>query len=122
MRANYYFYKENKDFFDFLPIHWIDETKPSISWENYELYDSIFDAAAIGVFLFGNDLIHTNGKLVKGKHNKWSKINYTKYKFIWEKDDEGRKRPYVIHNGKNILINNLHIHSKQLHLALSKKI
>ena len=53
-------------------------------------------------------------------HNKWSKINYTNYKFIWKKDEEGRNRPYILLNNKYILINNLHIHSKQLHLALSK--
>jgi len=120
MKANYYFYKKNKDYLHFLPIHWNDEDKPKLAYDNYNLYNSIFDSAAIGIFLFGNDMIHTNNKLVKGKHNKWSKINYTKYKFIWKHDEFGRKRPYIRHNDTNILINNLHIHSKQLHLALSK--
>lgn len=120
MKANYYFYKKNIDYLHFLPIHWNDDSKPKLAWENYNLYNSIFDSAAIGIYLFGNDMIHTNNKLVRGKHNKWSKINYTKYKFLWKKDDEGRNRPYILRDDKYILINNLHIHSKQLHLALSK--
>lgn len=120
MKANYFFYKKNKNYFHFLPIHPDNNNKPKLSWKNFKIYNSIFDSAAIGVFLFGNDLIHTNGKLIKGQHNKWSKINYTKYKFKWKKDEEGRSKPYVLIDGKYILVNNLHIHSKQLHLALSK--
>jgi hypothetical protein len=120
MKANFYFYKKNRDYLHFLPIHWKDENKPKLSWENYDSYNSIFDSAAIGIFLFGNDMIHTNGKLLKGIHNKWSKINYTNYNFIWKKDDKGRNRPYILKDNKYILVNNLHIHSKQLHLALSK--
>ena len=79
------------------------------------------DAAAIGIFLLGEDPFHNNGQIILGKHNTHSAIDYTKERFEWRKDEQGRKRPYIWAN-KWILINNLHVHSKALHTGLSKSL
>lgn len=89
---------------------------------NYNKYNNtIFDAAAIGIYLFGTDPFHTNGKIILGRKNMSSLINYSNYKITWKTDDDQRKIPYIYHAKTNtwLKINNLHIHSKLLHNGLS---
>lgn len=87
---------------------------------NYNKFgDSIFDAAAIGVFLFGNDSVHTNDLLVTGQKNKWSAIDFTHLNFEWKTDSKNRRIPYVWNGESWTRINNLHIHSKNLKFAMS---
>ncbi len=123
----YDFYKEmeliNSNYVHILPTIWktiYHENNPhvdcAVSSKNFELYnESIFDAAGMGVYLFGID----RKPIVKGIKSPFSKIDYTVYKFKWVEDEHMRKIPYILNENKWIRINNLHIHSKQLLEALS---
>jgi FkbM family methyltransferase len=123
MSALYEFYNTHKETVQLLPVHWTDPNMPIEAYENYNNYgNSIFDAAAIGVFLGGADPVHTQGVIVKGKKNQWSFIDYTKYEYKWQADDKERMIPYILHGNIWLRINNLHIHSKDLVSNLSKPI
>jgi len=106
-----------------LPTYWVDNALPNEAYQNYNFYnETIFDAAAIGVYLLGNDPYHTNGIIIRNVKNVYSKIDYTNCKFEWKLDDLGRKKPFIWNGEKWLLINNLHIHSKDLKSGLSTDI
>lgn len=89
---------------------------------NYGLFgETIFDAAGMGVYLFGCDPFHSGGVVVHNFSEKtWSHIKFSQYEYKWEKDSLERKIPYVnFGDGTWIRVNNLHIHSKDLKSALS---
>ena len=112
--------EENKKKIQLLPIYWKNNTTPLLAHENYGKYgDSIFDAASIGIFLLGMDTYHTNGNVELGLKGKWSAVDYTQQKFEWILDEQGRKKPFIWDGEKWVLINNLHVHSKQLQNGLS---
>ena len=116
--SNYYVL--NKDKVQILPTYWESDNVPLITYSNYNKYnDSIFDALAIGCFLLGMDPIHTNKVIKTNLHAHWCLINYTDLTFEWKCDENGRKKPYVWNGNKFILINNLHVHSKDLKNGLS---
>ena len=107
-----------------LDIHQLAEkysTKYPTDTLNYEKYkETIFDTASIGIYLLGMDPYHTNGEIVLGQTRKeWYFLDFTDHKFEWKVDDLGRRKPYVWNGSKWILINNLHVHSKQLQNGLS---
>lgn len=116
MTALYRFWNANKSRVGMLPIHWPDDSIPYMASDNFALYkNSIFDAASMGIFIGGMDPHHTGGVIKKGLKGRWSHLDYTKYKYKWEKDEKGRNIPYVLGPGDGWLrINNLHIHSKVL--------
>ena len=104
----------------YLPVHIPNSEYPVCTYENLEDYACIFDAAPLGVYLFGRDPYHTKGIIVKGLHNPESLIDYTKYKFKWMFDEKGRKCPWIsFSETKSYPIFNLHIHSKSLEEAYS---
>jgi hypothetical protein len=114
------FYPKHKEDILLLPIHWENTNIPKEAYENYNMFkNTVFDAAAMGVYLGGNDPYHTQGVIVKHVKNKWSKIDYTQYTFKWEKDECSRLIPYVFTGNNWLRINNLHIHSKDLRSHLS---
>ena len=80
----------------------------------------IFDAAAIGQYLFGIDPKNTTQKHTEGFINETCVVKYNKYRFIW-KYYQGIYRPYIIIGDQTIPIFNLHIHSKRLHLLVNEK-
>ena len=121
MTALYVFWEKNKDNVLLLPIHWEDTRYPKESWQHITLFDnSMFDAAAIGIYLGGVDPVHSNGVLTKGLKWQGSQIDYTQYSYKWE-EEEGKLIPYI-GTPANIWLrlNNLHIHSKVLVPMLSK--
>ena len=120
MTAIYEFWDNHKDVVQILPTIW-PSNYPEISHQNYNIYNSIFDAAAIGIYIGGVDPVHTNGIIKKGQYWHHSLINYTNYKYKWEKDEQGRNIPYIFNN-EWIRLNNLHIHSKKLDDCLSKSV
>ncbi len=122
MGALYAFWKEHSNKVHYFPTHWTDPSKPTEVQELYNEYDSIFDAASIGIFLGGMDPYHTKGEIVKGLKGQWSLLDYTSYQFKWEKDSENRNIPYIYTGSNWIRINNLHIHSKELRPLLSREI
>jgi hypothetical protein len=114
------YYEKNKNKVGILPTYWNDPKVPPIAYLNYNKYnDSIFDALAIGCYLFGMHPYHTNGVIVKHMKAIWCKIDYTDQLFEWIIDEKGRKRPYIWNGEKWLLINVLHIHSKDLIGGLS---
>jgi FkbM family methyltransferase len=122
MTALYEYFHANKDDVQILPTHWKSEHVNEIAYEHYDAYNhSIFDAAAMGIFIGGIDPHHSGGVLTKGLKSQWSVIDYTAYTFEWRKDKQGRRVPFVW-NPENkywVKINNLHIHSKHLVDCLS---
>lgn len=92
-------------------------TKSENYWHCFQQFQSIFDAAAIGQYLGGTNL--RNEATKPGFINESSLMNPSDFLYKWEEDAEGRKCPYAFDGYSWIKINNLHIHSKQLHLFKS---
>lgn len=100
--------REYPDYIRPLPILPFDDWS-----ENYSLFNSIFDPASWGQYVGGTpDGIpgvkpedHYIGQLLR------KNLNYT---VTWR--DEGKRIPYFRYDGNEVKINNLHIHSKNLHL------
>ena len=69
MKAIFNYYKENSNDIHLLPILFNDTTNnvSKDAYENYELYNSIFDGAAYGIYLGGEDPIHNKGNIVYNK-------------------------------------------------------
>jgi hypothetical protein len=80
--------------------------------KNFHLFNSIFDAAALGQYLGGID--PRNGLSIPGFINESCLFNPSHFRFIWMFDERGRRVPYLIFNNEQYRINNLHIHSKKL--------
>ena len=78
--------------------------------ENSDIFPFIFDAAAIGQYLYGVD---NNLDYLIGFINETCVIKYNNYK-IWYKNINDMYKPFIEIEEKNIPIFNLHIHSKQL--------
>lgn len=122
MTGLYNFYLDNKDYIQILPNFFERDDIIDICTNNYNKFNSIFDATNIGIFLLGMDPYHTQHEIKKGLHGNWGIINYTKEKFDWKIDDNGRRIPYILDGCKWIRINNLHAHSKNLVYGLSMPI
>lgn len=115
MGALYSFWESAKDDVLLLPVHWKDTRYNLETYRHGELFSgSIFDAAAIGIFLGGVDLCHSGGIFKTGVKWSFTEIDYTPYTYTWVIED-GKRIPFV--NGYRI--NNLHIHSKVLGPMLS---
>ena len=85
---------------------------------NYDIFNSIFDPASWGQFVGGTRKdrpgyktnLHYIGQLL---------IANPDYTVIWKRDVEGRNIPYFKYRDNEVKINNLHIHSKNLHKYMS---
>jgi hypothetical protein len=98
------------------PIFKTDETNDEFKFvtKNYDVFKFIFDGAAIGQYLGGVDPRNTPGD-TRGFVNETCIVKYDQYEFLWKwKHGENIKRPFLLHNGEEIPIFNLHIHSKNL--------
>lgn len=105
------FYSNNKEIVKTFPI--IDDSiNKCIYNENFQEFNSIFDAAAIGQYLGGVDARNIAGD-TRGFVNETCEIKYDKYIFKWVKKGNDYY-PYIEINTKLIAINNLHIHCKKL--------
>jgi hypothetical protein len=93
-------FKRYSEFIDTLPIFVTDK--------NFDKYNSIFDAAAIGQYLGGVDPRNIPGD-TRGFVNETCVVKYNKYAFS---SIDGV--PHIKIDERNIPINNLHIHSKDL--------
>lgn len=80
--------------------------------KNFNLFNAIFDAAAIGQYLGGIDPIHYSSG--QGFINETCLFNPSNFTYIWELDDVGRKVPFIKFKNLKTKIINLHIHSKNL--------
>jgi hypothetical protein len=88
------------------------------SSDNFNDFNSIFDSAAWGQFVGGTQ---NEGPGAKPTDHDVSRvlINNPTHSVIWKLDDKNRKVPYYKTEEDCIRINNLHMHSKNLHLYLS---
>lgn len=121
MKALYNYYIKNPDKIYLFPLMYNDDINniDIIANENY--IDSIFDGAAFGIYLLGEDPIHNKGVIVYNKTFDHFIIKAKNYKLKWDIID-GLKKPFI-YNPKNdnwILINNLHVHSKDLKSGISR--
>jgi len=98
------------DIIDTLPICFkqSETNELNIVTRNFNKYNVIFDAAAIGQYIDGIDPRNNNSN-TRGFVNETCVIKYDKYKFKFYD-----KKPYLIYGDKKIEIINLHIHSKNL--------
>jgi hypothetical protein len=113
-------YSKNKDDIQILPTFWKDESMPPETYENISKYnETVFDAAAIGIYLLGKDPFHTDGVIKKNLSWYHSAIDCTKQTFEWKTDETGKRKPYIWNGEKWLLINNLHVHAKNLIEGLS---
>jgi hypothetical protein len=80
--------------------------------KNYNIFNFIFDAAAIGQYLGGIDPRNCADNTI-GFINETCIIKYNDYKFLWINID-GIRKPFIIINDVKIPIFNLHIHCKNL--------
>ena len=79
---------------------------------HFYLFNSLFDAAAFGQYLGGED--PRNGHSAPGFINESCIFNPSHFTYTWEEDDQGRLVPYAHYKNEKVRINNLHIHSKNL--------
>jgi hypothetical protein len=106
------FYNTNNKICEPFPIiknnkfYTIDDT----FFKNFDDFNTIFDAAAIGQYLGGIDKIHSENN-TEGFINETCVVDYSKYNFYWKKKNK-LYIPYIEINNKLIQIINLHIHSK----------
>lgn len=72
----------------------------------------IFDGAAYGQYLFGQDPFHQNGDYISGYVNPYSSVNYTNTNWAIS---EFRGKSYVSFTttGKTFFLANIHLHSKE---------
>jgi hypothetical protein len=107
------YYNNNLNLCNTFPI--INSKKNNTIYsKNFKIFNTIFDAAAIGQYLGGTDPKKHIG-ITEGFINETCVINYSKYNFKWKYDkDKKIYLPYIIIDNKDILIANLHIHCKKL--------
>jgi hypothetical protein len=117
MKALYAYSKYNNDLY-LLPVFF---NRPDMHIECYQNYnkfdDTIFDGNGHGIKLLGRDSYHKNPLYQLFINELDNTIIYK-----WEKNKDDLLIPYLYDtiNNKWLLINNLHIHSKDLYKGLSK--
>lgn len=117
------FEKSNPHLIDFLPVapynyianhsmislHHHQSTDKFKFCRNAEEFNSLFDAAALGQYLGGD-----NGHYPPGFINESTLYNPSHFTYSFIPDEKGRLIPYLIYEGVSYRINTLHIHSKNL--------
>ena len=92
--------------------HYAKTNEEKFVSENFDLFEYIFDAAAIGQFVGGVDPRNIADNSI-GFINETCIIKYNKYNILFE-EENNVKKPYLLINDIKIPIFNLHIHSKKL--------
>ena len=118
----FYKYKElGYNDIQLLPIVFSNNVQNGIDVDTYKLFDdygSVFDGAAWGTHFLGVESIYRfNPEFITSRYL----LQARNYQCKWDLVD-GLKKPFVFDEkrGKWVLINNLHVHSKNLLGGLSK--
>ena len=83
---------------------------PSDAWQ-YKGQNYIFDGAAYGQYLFGQDPFHTSGKIISGYKNPDFKFDVISAK--WKINQSDAKENLSFHfQGTEYILSNVHVHSK----------
>lgn len=87
--------------------------------QNFDDFDAIFDPATWGQYVGGT---RTAGPGIKPQNHYIGVIlnEYPECDVVWSVDSAGRRFPLFHCNAELVKINNLHIHSKNMHLYMSK--
>lgn len=85
----------------------------------YGKESSLFDPNPLGQFIDGLSPVHEESG--KPYTCPVSVYQYETMPLVWKKDDVGRKVPYLLFQGKEYRVNNIHLHSKSLHKFRSFK-
>jgi hypothetical protein len=80
---------------------------------NFDAIQSVFDAAAIGQYLYGVDPRNSPGD-TRGFINEEAVFDASVYRYMIASDEQGRLRPYIQSASGSSPLNNLHVHSKQI--------
>jgi hypothetical protein len=126
MRALYAYSAKNKHESLFFPLV-IKSTENHLYWKDIDKFNNyLFDGAILGMYYFGIDPIHTNGKIVTNNKQVYDMdkkfLNIWKYgDLIWQRNQDNLQIPYFkLKDSEQIIpIANLHIHSKDLKSAVS---
>jgi hypothetical protein len=114
---NFYFIKNKTNLIKTLPIFpkLSYNKNPEIDFvsENFDKFNYIFDAAAIGQYLGGIDPRNNPANTI-GFVNETCVIKYNNFQFSWNIIDE-IKKPSITINDTEYSIFNLHIHHKDLY-------
>lgn len=86
--------------------------QPELFFNHFEDFSSVFDAAALGVYLGGmNAAFHEDSK--PGKIDVYCVFNPSYLNFDWQLNAQGQRIPFITYKGHRVRINNLHITNKQ---------
>lgn len=109
-----FFFNRNKKICETFPIINQNSNYPEINIfnKNYDKFNIIFDAAAIGQYLGGVDPRNISGNTI-GFINETCVIKYNKFNFVWEILN-GNKVLYLVADNKKIRVFNIHVHCKNL--------
>jgi hypothetical protein len=101
------------------PIYVTSTSSPEHAFvtHNYDTFNMIFDAAAMGQYLGGVDPRNSPGD-TRGFINETCIIKYNTYEFKWITNEKGIKQPFLVVDTLLVPIFNLHIHSKALELFM----
>lgn len=114
MRNLAQYFLQNRDKIINLPITPFDLIDGDINFGNYfHIFNSIFDGAAIGQYLYGIHTEDKNKNTSSGFINETSVFKPDQYLISFKNQE-----PYIEYAKKKIKINNLHIHSKNLEQLL----
>jgi hypothetical protein len=81
---------------------------------NFDKFNAIFDAAALGQYLGGVDPRNIDGD-TRGFISTQCSVNYSNFQFNWKLNNiKGIYQPYIIIDGIAYPIKNLHVHCKRL--------
>jgi hypothetical protein len=73
----------------------------------------VFDGAAYGQYLFGQDPVHTENRVISGYQNPHFDVKLSQSKWNVKLIDDSY-RPYFFWENRNYEVVNIHMHSKQL--------
>lgn len=86
---------------------------PENAWKNHSGEKLVFDGAAYGQYLFGQDPFHTSGRRISGFQNPDFPLDLTSLKWKIRVERESRNHSILIsQNESEYRILNLHLHSK----------
>jgi len=101
-----------KDYTNLISKTGLITNNPDIFYNNIDIFESVFDGAAIGQYLGGVDPRNDSSNSI-GFINESSLYDISDFTFKFDVVN-GKRIPYLIYNNNKYKINNLHIHSKKL--------
>lgn len=116
-----HFFYSHPDSLKLLPVapsnYPLSSAHPKSYSNHLDQFNSLFDAAAFGQYLGGDDPRNNNAG--PGFINEASLYNPSHFDIDFLPDSQNRRVPFVTYQGKTYRMNNLHIHCKDLKQFIS---